>query len=141
MTRFGPGTYDNPVGKLSKLRQTSTVRLYQEQFEALVARTRGLPEDFFVQCFVSGLKDAIKNQVGHVSVENASSSSWVGLVTREYLGGNDQRSQGFNKNNILPCNPYSRIETQFYRTNSSNQKNICCKNAREEGQEVVLLLR
>ncbi|KAH9699109.1 hypothetical protein KPL71_024219 [Citrus sinensis] len=63
MARFGPGTYDNPVGQLSKLRQTSTVRLYQEQFEALVARTRGLPEDFFVQCFVSGLRDAIKNQV------------------------------------------------------------------------------
>ncbi|ESR55507.1 hypothetical protein CICLE_v10023331mg, partial [Citrus x clementina] len=38
-------------------------RLYQEQVEALVARTRGLSEDFFVQCFVSGLRDAIKNQV------------------------------------------------------------------------------
>ena len=63
MARFGPGTYDNLVGQLSKLRQTSTVRLYQEQFEALVARTRGLPEDFFVQCFVSVLRDAIKNQV------------------------------------------------------------------------------
>ncbi|KAH9692146.1 hypothetical protein KPL70_016314 [Citrus sinensis] len=63
MARFDPGTYDNPVGQLSKLRQTSTVRLYQEQFEALVARTRGLPEDFFVQCFVSRLKDAIKNRV------------------------------------------------------------------------------
>ena len=48
IVNFGLGTYDNLVGQLTKLRQTSTVRLYQEQFEALVARTRGLSKDFFL---------------------------------------------------------------------------------------------
>lgn len=51
------------MGQLSKLRQTSTVRNYQEQFETLMARTTGLPDEFFVHCFVRGLKEVIKNQV------------------------------------------------------------------------------
>ena len=28
-----------------------------------MARTRGLIEEFFVQCFINGLRDTIKNQV------------------------------------------------------------------------------
>lgn len=63
IARFGPSTYDSPMGQLSKLKQTSTVRNYQEQFETLMARTTGLPDEFFVHCFVSGLKEVIKNQV------------------------------------------------------------------------------
>lgn len=54
--RFGPSTYDSPMGQLSKLKQASTVRNYQVQFETLMARTSGLPDEFFVHCFVSGLK-------------------------------------------------------------------------------------
>ncbi|XP_052292019.1 uncharacterized protein LOC127900817 [Citrus sinensis] len=101
MARFGPGTYDNPVGQLSELRQISTVRLYQEQFEALVARTRGLPEDFFCAMLYERIEECHKESGSHVSAENTNSSSWVSFVTREYLGGNDQRSQGFNKDNVL----------------------------------------
>ncbi|KAL9440941.1 hypothetical protein AB3S75_019589 [Citrus x aurantiifolia] len=63
VARFSPSAYDRPVGQLTKLKQTTIVKAYQEQFEALMAGTKGLPEDFFVQCFISGLKDAIKNQV------------------------------------------------------------------------------
>ena len=61
--RFGQGTYDNTIGQITKLRQISYVHIYQEQFEALMVRTKGLKEDFFVQCFISGLRDTIKNQV------------------------------------------------------------------------------
>lgn len=58
-----------------------------------------------MQRFVSGLKDAIKKSGSHVSAEKGSSSSWIGLVTREYLGGNGQRDQGFNKDNVLHVAP------------------------------------
>ena len=36
---------------------------YQEQFETLMAKISELLEEFFVQCFISGLNEAIKNQV------------------------------------------------------------------------------
>ena len=85
MARFDPSTYDNPVGQLSKLRQTSTVRLYQEQFEALVARTRGLPEDVFVQCFVSGLRDAIKNQVAMFQLKTLIQAVRLALLQESTL--------------------------------------------------------
>ena len=62
-TRFGQESYDNYVGQITKLRQTLYVHSYQEQVEVLMVRIRGLTEEFFVQCFVSGLMDAIKNQV------------------------------------------------------------------------------
>ena len=55
--------YDNSFGQITKLRQTSSVHAYQEQVEALMVRIRGLTEEFFVQCFINGLMDAIKNQV------------------------------------------------------------------------------
>ena len=62
-TRFGQETYDNLIGQITKLRQTSFVHTYREQFGALMVRTRGLMDGFYVQCFVSSLMDAIKNQV------------------------------------------------------------------------------
>ena len=58
MTQFGQGMYDNPIGQITKLRQASPVHIYHEQFEALMVKTRGL-----TKCFVSSLRDAIKNQV------------------------------------------------------------------------------
>ena len=33
IANFGLGTYDNLVGQLTKLRQTSTVRLYQDSLK------------------------------------------------------------------------------------------------------------
>ena len=61
--RFRQETYDNPIGQITKLKQISSIHIHQEQFEALMVRTKGLKEDFFVQCFISGLRDTIKNQV------------------------------------------------------------------------------
>ncbi|XP_077232454.1 uncharacterized protein LOC143869781 [Tasmannia lanceolata] len=59
-TRFGPTAYEDSMGELKKLSQTSSVKQYQEKFEELVNRTNGLPEKFFVSCFISGLRDEIE---------------------------------------------------------------------------------
>lgn len=48
------------MGDLTKFRQTTTVRAYQEQFEILANKTHNLPESFFVSCFISGLKEEIQ---------------------------------------------------------------------------------
>ena len=43
VSRFDPSVYDNPIGQITKLKQVFMVRVYQEQFEALMARTSELP--------------------------------------------------------------------------------------------------
>ncbi|XP_077242438.1 uncharacterized protein LOC143882945 [Tasmannia lanceolata] len=59
-TRFGPNALEDFTGALTKLYQKSTVKEYQEKFEELAARTSGLGDEFFISCFVSGLKDEIR---------------------------------------------------------------------------------
>lgn len=63
LARFGPDEYEDAVGALTKLRQHSTVKEYQEQFEILANKTLNLPKSFFTSCFVSGLKEEIRANV------------------------------------------------------------------------------
>lgn len=51
------------MGQITELRQTSLVQIYQEQFEVLMVRTKGLIDEFFIQCFLSGLRDTIENLI------------------------------------------------------------------------------
>eukprot|EP00253_Pinus_taeda_P011630 PITA_11630 len=51
------------LGRLTKLRQTGTVDEYITTFEALAFRTWGLSDVFYTECFINGLKEAIKAQV------------------------------------------------------------------------------
>eukprot|EP00253_Pinus_taeda_P027555 PITA_27555 len=54
----------NLLGRLTKLQQTGTVQEYIKAFEALAFRTGGLTDEFYLECFISGLKDAIQAHVG-----------------------------------------------------------------------------
>eukprot|EP00253_Pinus_taeda_P003780 PITA_03780 len=54
---------DSFLGSLTKLRQTGTVDEYITAFEALAFRTQHLSDEFYTECFISGLKEAIKAQV------------------------------------------------------------------------------
>ncbi|XP_057953074.1 uncharacterized protein LOC131147593 [Malania oleifera] len=60
LARFGPQSYDDPMEALTKLKQTSSVEAYKEQFEFLSNRLRRLPEDYRLSCFIGGLKDEIR---------------------------------------------------------------------------------
>ncbi|MCI04940.1 hypothetical protein A2U01_0025989, partial [Trifolium medium] len=62
-TRFAPSQYEDPKGALFKLNQTGSVKEYQGQFESLANRVTGLPPPFYLSCFVSGLKPAIRREV------------------------------------------------------------------------------
>ena len=57
--RFEPTYYEDPSKDLTRLRQTYTVAAYQEAFEKLSHRIDGLPEEFLVGCFTSGLRDGV----------------------------------------------------------------------------------
>ena len=61
--RFAPSLYDDPKGALFKLCQTTSVANYQTTFESLANRIVGLPPQFYLSCFISGLKPAIRREV------------------------------------------------------------------------------
>lgn len=51
------------MGELTKLRQNSTVKEYQEKFEILANKIQNLPKTFFTSYFISGLMEEIKANV------------------------------------------------------------------------------
>ncbi|KAL5852866.1 hypothetical protein ACOSQ3_007984 [Xanthoceras sorbifolium] len=63
LLRFGPNDYEDPSEALTRLKQTTTVSAYQEEFEKLSHRVDELPEKILIGCFVAGLKDDIKLDV------------------------------------------------------------------------------
>ena len=58
--RFGLTRSEDFTGKLSKLRQTSTVLEYQKEFQKLSNRVKGLSEEYLNSVYLSGLKDEIR---------------------------------------------------------------------------------
>jgi len=61
--RFAPSHYDDPKGALFKLCQTTSVKDYQTAFENLANRITGLPSEFYLSCFISGLKPEIRREL------------------------------------------------------------------------------
>jgi hypothetical protein len=59
--RFDTDT--NHLGRLKKLKQSGRVEDFIADFEHLDFRTEGMSDAFFLDCFISGLKDDIR---GHV---------------------------------------------------------------------------
>ncbi|KAL5709880.1 hypothetical protein ACHQM5_020511 [Ranunculus cassubicifolius] len=65
--RFDEEVYENVVGEFSKLIQTGSLQEYLDKFEALqplvLLKNKGLSESFFIDSFISGLKDEIRHTV------------------------------------------------------------------------------
>ena len=61
--RFGPSDYEDFHEALAKLRQTSTVREYQANFERLVARVQDWQEKALVGSYIGGLCEEIRAEV------------------------------------------------------------------------------
>jgi hypothetical protein len=63
LRRFGPTDFEDPSEALSRLRQTTTIAAYQEEFEKLSYQVDGLLETFLIGCFITGLRDDIRLDV------------------------------------------------------------------------------
>ncbi|KAL4581954.1 hypothetical protein LXL04_006488 [Taraxacum kok-saghyz] len=61
--RFGPSAYVNHQATLFKLTQTSTVSAYQADFEKTSNCVVGLTPDALLNCFLSGLRGDIQNEI------------------------------------------------------------------------------
>lgn len=60
---FGPSTYVNHQATLFKLTQTSTVSVYQADFEKTSNCVVGLTPEALMNCFLFGLRDDIQNEI------------------------------------------------------------------------------
>ena len=61
--RFGPSDFEDFDEALAKLRQTGTIREYQNQFERLAAKVQNWPEKALVGSYIGGLRDDIHAEV------------------------------------------------------------------------------
>ena len=54
------------LGKLTKLHQMGMVKEFIKAFEQLAIHTKNLSDEFYIECFISDLKEAIWEHVqGH----------------------------------------------------------------------------
>lgn len=102
--RFGVNAFEDAMGELTKLRQSNTVKAYQERFEELANCTMGLTEEFFESCFVSGLRDdnhAIKAGVQMFQPSNITQATELAQLQKESFEAVAKRSR------VLPKPPTS----------------------------------
>lgn len=76
--RFGPLAFENHQQALFKLQQTSTVAAYQWDFERLCNRVNGLPAPAILDCFISGLRSDIQNEMA--ILQRTSIAQAIGLA-------------------------------------------------------------
>ncbi|KAA8526085.1 hypothetical protein F0562_007815 [Nyssa sinensis] len=109
IARFGDSLFDDVVGQLTKLRQISTGKTYQEKFEELANKTNGLSEEFFVSCFVSGLKDEIKAGVQMFRPKNVSHAMGLAGLQEETIEALAKKNRVYSKsyNSSLPTSSKS----------------------------------
>lgn len=64
VTLYDEKSVSSYLGELSKLKQEgNTLEYYQEKFMHLSHLVHELPEEFFIECFISGLRDAVKYEL------------------------------------------------------------------------------
>ena len=84
-TCFGVMAYDDPIGSLTKLKQTSTVIAYKCNFEILSNRIFGLSKSHKLSCFLSGLNDEIRLPVRMFVPKTLNEAFGLGKIQEEYL--------------------------------------------------------
>nr|GEX96188.1 transposon Ty3-G Gag-Pol polyprotein [Tanacetum cinerariifolium] len=89
-TRFGPSSYDNHQATLFKLKQTSTVTAYQTEFERLSNCVVGLPPEALLNCFISGLRQDIQQELSILRPHTITQA--IGLAKLIADKSNDQVS-------------------------------------------------
>jgi len=66
-----------PMANLMKLRQTSTVEDYYDDFDTIINRLN-LSESYTVSCFLGGLKKDIQNVGAYVSIHHCLARFFIG---------------------------------------------------------------
>lgn len=107
--RFGENVYDDAVGQLTKLKQWGSVKLYQEKFEELANKTSGLSEEFFISCFVSGLKEEIRGGVQMFRPKSISEAMGLARLQEDTFEALNKKNRVSTKPYIPPLTPSPRL--------------------------------
>lgn len=103
-----------------------SIKLYQERFEKLANRTKGLTEEFFVSCFVSGLKDEIKTEVQIFQPTTISHAIGLARLQEESIETLSRRNKtpqrSSNNNWSFPFPTLSLPKPLFFSGPKSNTK-------------------
>lgn len=97
LLRFGDGVFEDATRQLTKLKQWTTVKSYQEKFEELANKTTGLSEEFFISCFVSGLKEEIKGGVVMFQPRTISQAMGLARLQEETVEAMYKKNRGSMK--------------------------------------------
>jgi hypothetical protein len=103
-------TDTNHLGRLKKLKQSGTMEDFIATFERLAFHTEGMPDAFFRECFISGLKDAIR---AHVLM--ARPQIWVDTTKRTKEAQQVVSSQN-QKPSFIPRTKPLNSHSSFYST-------------------------
>nr|GEV99053.1 ankyrin repeat-containing protein [Tanacetum cinerariifolium] len=90
-TRFGPSTYENHQATLFKLRQTSTVALYQTEFERISNCVTGLSNEALWNFFISGLRSEIQSEMALHNPTTLHQTYGLAKVIEDKLSSNRSR--------------------------------------------------
>nr|GMD50117.1 Ty3/gypsy retrotransposon protein [Ipomoea batatas] len=83
--RFGPSTYVNHRAALFKLTQKTTMEAYQSEFETKSNQVTDLHPDALLDCFISGLKPAIQNELSILKPTTLSDAIALAKLVEEKL--------------------------------------------------------
>jgi len=109
--RFGPSTFKNHQQALFKLKQTGTVVEYQKDFERLGNRVHGLTLAAITDCFVSGLKLPIQNEISiHQPATVSHAIGWAKPIESKIAASRPYQTSHsrfpYNKPPLLPTPPH-----------------------------------
>ena len=102
---------------LTRLRQTSNVVNYKEQFAALSNEIRNLSENHKLSCFLSGLKDEVRLPMKMLNPKNLNKAFGLAKIQEKYLMSSKKiqrpSSLEFSKPSILGPRPNIKLDSKF----------------------------
>lgn len=134
--RFSPSGYDDPTGLLAKLKQSSSVQDYQEQFENLANRTEGLTKSFMVSYFIVGPKEEIRLGVQMFWPNSLSTTTSLARLQKKNLA--TRRLQGAD--NFQPGLTNNQEQTEVIYHPSRNSARLQWKHA-ETRDSITTVIR
>ncbi|KAK9186598.1 hypothetical protein WN944_017986 [Citrus x changshan-huyou] len=111
-SRFGPSSYINHRATLFKLTQTSSVEAYQSTFENICNRVTNLHPDAILDCFISGLKPTIQNELAIHKPSNLLDAIALAKLIEDKLQSYNQKSISWKPTNT-PIPTTTRNETNI----------------------------
>ncbi|VFQ76852.1 unnamed protein product [Cuscuta campestris] len=93
--RFDSSYYENYIGVLSKLSQTSFVMDYQSAFETILNKVSGVPEATLIAMFIAGLKQPVRREV---NLQNPSTLASDFALATELSACHEEAAPSYSAN-------------------------------------------